>query len=40
MAKKKRDELVFFEDILDCINRIEEYTKGLSEKEFEKNTEK
>lgn len=40
MAKKKRDELVFFEDILDSINRIDEYTKGISEKEFEKNTEK
>lgn len=40
MAKNKRDELIFFEDILECIQRIEDYTEGLSEKEFEENTEK
>lgn len=41
MAEKdKRDELVFFEDILECIEKIETYTNGLSEKEFETNSEK
>lgn len=41
MAKKqKRDELVFFEDILACIEKIEEYLEGVSEKEFEINSEK
>lgn len=40
MAKNKRDELVFLEDILDCIERIEQYTERLTEKEFEDNTEK
>ena len=38
--KKKRDELVFLEDILECIEKIEEYIKGLSEREFEDNLEK
>jgi uncharacterized protein with HEPN domain len=38
--KKKRDELVFLEDILECIERIEEYVAGLTEKEFEENSEK
>ena len=37
---KKRDELVFLEDILDCIVKIEAYTADLTEKEFEDNTEK
>ncbi|MEZ4958175.1 MAG: DUF86 domain-containing protein [Saprospiraceae bacterium] len=41
MAKKmKRDELVFLEDILECIEKIEEYVGGLTEKEFEENSEK
>ncbi|MCF6360136.1 MAG: DUF86 domain-containing protein [Cyclobacteriaceae bacterium] len=41
MAKKKqRDELVFLEDILDCIDKIAEYVKGISENDFEKNIEK
>jgi len=41
MAKKnKRDELVFLEDIPECIKRIEDYTKGLTQAEFEDNTEK
>lgn len=40
MAKKgKRDELVFLEDIIDCIDKIEEYIQNLSEIEFETNTE-
>jgi uncharacterized protein with HEPN domain len=38
--KKKRDELVFLEDILECIEKIEEYVEGLTEKEFEENSEK
>ncbi len=40
MAKKKRDELVFLEDILECIERIEGYVEGISEREFEYNSEK
>ncbi|GAB5465206.1 MAG: DUF86 domain-containing protein [Candidatus Kapaibacteriales bacterium] len=41
MAKvSKRDELIFLEDILECIEKIEEYIEDLSEKEFEENTEK
>lgn len=40
MAKKRRDELVFLEDILACIHKIEDYTNGLTEKEFEANSEK
>ena len=36
----KRDEVVFLEDILGCINKITEYTQGISELEFEQNTEK
>ncbi|MCB9337580.1 MAG: DUF86 domain-containing protein [Lewinellaceae bacterium] len=36
----KRDELVFLEDILECIEKIEEYVGGLTEKEFEENSEK
>lgn len=40
MAKKRRDELVFLEDILACIRKIEDYTNGLTEKEFEANSEK
>jgi uncharacterized protein with HEPN domain len=38
--KKKRDELVFLEDILECIEKIAEYIEGLTEKEFEGNSEK
>lgn len=41
MAKKKtRDELVFLEDILDCIDKIAEYSTDISEREFENNSEK
>lgn len=36
----KRDELVFLEDILECINKLTEYTENVSEAEFEKNIEK
>lgn len=38
--KKGRDELVFLEDILDCIEKIEAYVENMAEKEFEDNTEK
>lgn len=36
----KRDIGVFLEDILESINRIEEYTKDLYESEFYKNIER
>lgn len=36
----KRDIGVFLEDILESINRIEEYTKDLNESEFYKNIER
>ncbi len=36
----KRNELIFLEDILDCINKIFEYTDEISEIEFEQNIEK
>ena len=36
----KRDEIVFLEDILDCINKITEYIEDISEIEFEENFEK
>ncbi len=38
--KQKRDELVFLEDILECIEKIEDYIDDLTEKEFEDNSEK
>ena len=37
--KKKRDEMVFLEDILECIEKIEDYIRNLTEKEFEDITE-
>ncbi len=41
MAKKKqRDELVFLEDILECIDKIAEYMNDISENDFERNIEK
>ena len=40
MAKSSRDELVFFEDILECIQKIKEYTHGVSEEKFDANVEK
>lgn len=36
----KRNELVFLEDILASIDKIIEYTQGISEIEFENNIEK
>lgn len=38
--QKSRDDLVFLEDILECIEKIQQYVHGLSEKEFEENSEK
>jgi len=35
--KKKRDCILFIEDVLNCIKKIEKYTKGLSFEEFCKN---
>ncbi len=40
MGKQSRDEMVFLQDILDCIARIEEYLEGVTEREFENNFEK
>lgn len=36
----KRDQSVFLEDILECIEIIESYIEHVSESEFEKNSEK
>lgn len=36
----KRDEIVFLEDILECIHKIAEYTEDVTEVEFEQNIEK
>ncbi|GHB69834.1 hypothetical protein GCM10007390_24320 [Persicitalea jodogahamensis] len=38
--RSNRDELVFLQDILDCIARIEDYLEGVTEQEFENNFEK
>ena len=38
--ERKRTELVFLEDILDSIEKIEKYVKDLTEREFEENVEK
>ena len=40
MAKKERDEIVFLEDILECIDKIAEYINNINEKEFKDNFEK
>jgi len=34
----KRDMLVYIEDILECIEKIEEYTKEIDKDGFYKNT--
>jgi len=36
----KRNELVFLEDILEAIIKISDYTKSISESEFNQNMEK
>lgn len=33
----KRDYDLFLQDMLDCISRIEKYTKGFTQKRFENN---
>lgn len=40
MDKQGRNELIFFNDILDCIAKIEAYLEGVTEQEFEDNFEK
>ncbi|MCF8246329.1 MAG: DUF86 domain-containing protein [Saprospiraceae bacterium] len=40
MAKKKRDDLVSLDDILESIEKIEDYIHGMSEREFELSSEK
>lgn len=40
MAKKLRDEIVFLEDILECIDKIADYISNVNEKEFKYNHEK
>ncbi|MHB8482961.1 MAG: HepT-like ribonuclease domain-containing protein [Nitrospiria bacterium] len=37
MSKKRRDHILFLEDILEAIRKIEEYTKGISFKKFCEN---
>jgi uncharacterized protein with HEPN domain len=37
MSKKKRDFLLFLEDVIFSIEKIEKYTKGLTYKEFARN---
>lgn len=36
----KRDEIVFLEDILECVNKIAKYTEHITETEFKQNIEK
>jgi uncharacterized protein with HEPN domain len=38
--RAKRDDIVFLEDILECIKKINEYIKGVSRQDFEANDEK
>lgn len=38
--REKRDELIFLEDILDCVEKIGLYLEGITEKEFANNQEK
>ena len=40
MAKKSRNELVFLEDIMECIDKITEYISDVSEYDFDQNVEK
>lgn len=37
---EQRNVIVFLDDILDCIEKIEQYVADISELEFEQNTEK
>lgn len=38
MRKDKRDARLYVEDILDCIEKIEQYTLGITQEEFLRNT--
>jgi len=38
MSKEKRDYILFLEDILDSLEKIENYTKNLSFVEFADNS--
>ena len=38
MSKEKRDYILFLEDILDALEKIENYTKNLSFVEFTDNS--
>ena len=38
MSKEKRDYIIFLEDILDAVEKIENYTKNLSFEEFADNS--
>lgn len=40
MSKRKRNELVFLEDIIECVQKIKEYIEGINESTFEANIEK
>lgn len=40
VKEKKRDELVFLYDILESIEKIDKYLEGMTEREFDDNTEK
>lgn len=37
MSKEKRDPFLYVQDVLDSIERIEEYSSGLKWEEFRKN---
>jgi uncharacterized protein with HEPN domain len=37
MSKKRRDFLLFLEDIMVCIEKLEKYTQGLTFDQFSKN---
>ena len=37
MSKKRRDFLLFLEDIMACIEKLEKYTQGLTFDQFSKN---
>lgn len=37
MSKKRRDFLLFLEDIMVCIEKLEKYTQGLTFQQFSKN---
>jgi uncharacterized protein with HEPN domain len=34
----KKDVRVYIDDVLECIDKVEEYTEGVGEEEFYENT--